>query len=133
MAKAVTVRDYMSANLVTFAPDMDIFQAIHILITRGISGGPVIDRLGNLIGMLSEKDCLPVALTAGYHAEGGGRVDDYMHADVKTVEADTSIVDVARIFMQNGHGHYPVMQDNRLVGQISRRDLLRALDVLGKE
>ncbi len=133
MARAVTASDYMSANVVTFTPDMDVLAAINALITRGISGAPVVDKLGNLIGILSEKDCLQVALTAGYHGEAGGRVEEYMHAEVKTVEADTSIVDVARMFLQDGYRRYPVMQDNRLVGQISRRDVLRALEVLGKD
>ena len=80
--------------------------------------------------MLSEKDCLKVALSAGYHGEWGGRVTEYMTPEVETVDADTSILDVARKFIEGRFRRFPVVKDNRLVGQISRRDVLKALQAL---
>jgi CBS domain-containing protein len=130
MPKPVTVADYMAANLVTFAPDMDILEAVNQLIEKRISGGPVVDKQGNLVGILSEKDCIRVALQSSYHGESAGNVAEYMHKEVKTVDADASIPDVAAMFLQDEYRRYPVMRDNRLVGQISRRDILRALEVL---
>jgi CBS domain-containing protein len=53
-----------------------------------------------------------------------------MQPIVKTVEADASIVEVASMFLQDGYRRYPVLDDNRLVGQISRRDVLKALEAL---
>lgn len=120
----------MSGKLVTFRPDTDVLDAIHELVKHGISGAPVIDDTGNLVGMLSEFDCMKVVLTAGYHGEPGGPVSDLMATDVKTVRAEVSIVDMANIFMQSGLRRYPVINGNRLVGQISRRDVLRALTEL---
>lgn len=120
----------MSGKLVTFRPDTDVLDAIHELVKHGISGAPVIDDTGNLVGMLSEFDCMKVVLTAGYHGEPGGPVSDLMATDVKTVRAEVSIVDMADIFMQSGLRRYPVINGNRLVGQISRRDVLRALTEL---
>ena len=73
---------------------------------------------------------MKVVLTAGYHGEPGGPVSDLMATDVKTVRAEVSIVDMANIFMQSGLRRYPVINGNRLVGQISRRDVLRALTEL---
>jgi len=130
MPKPVTVRDYMSANLITFAPDTDILTAINRLIEKRISGAPVVDKQGNLVGILSEKDCLRVALQASYHGESAGTVAEYMHADVRTVDADANIADVAAMFLNEEYRRYPVMRHNRLVGQISRRDILRALEAL---
>ena len=130
MPKPVTARDYMSAALVTFTPDMDILQAINQLIEKRISGAPVVDKQGNLIGVLSEKDCLRVALQASYHGELAGTVAEYMHGEVKTVDAEASIADVAAMFLKDDYRRYPVIRDNRLVGQISRRDVLRALEAL---
>ncbi len=130
MPKPVTVKDYMSASLVTFTPDMDILEAISVLIEKRISGAPVLDKQGNLVGELSEKDCLKVALHASYHSESAGTVAEYMHTGSKTVDADTNIVDIAGMFLRDGYRRYPVMKDNRLVGQISRRDVLRALENL---
>ena len=65
-----------------------------------------------------------------YHAEPGGPVADYMAADVQTVDANMSIVDLAELFMESGIRRYPVLDNNRLVGQISRRDVLRALGAI---
>lgn len=128
--RSATVKDYMSGKLVTFRPDTDVLDAIHELVKHGISGAPVIDDTGNLVGMLSEFDCMKVVLTAGYHGEPGGPVSDLMATDVKTVKAEVSIVDMADIFMNSGLRRYPVINGNRLVGQISRRDVLRALTEL---
>jgi len=130
MPTPVTAKHYMSASLVTFAPDTDVLTAISQLIEKRISGAPVLDRLGNLVGILSEKDCLRVALQTSYHAESAGTVAEYMQREVKTVDADASIVDIADMFLQDEYRRYPVMQDNRLVGQISRRDVLKALERL---
>ncbi|MBT8117974.1 MAG: CBS domain-containing protein [Gammaproteobacteria bacterium] len=130
MSKPITARDYMSATLVTFTPDTDIHAAINQLIEKRISGAPVVDKQGNLVGILSEKDCLQTALHASYHGESAGTVAEYMHGEVKTVDAEASIADVAAMFIRDDYRRYPVMSDNRLVGQISRRDVLRALEAL---
>lgn len=131
MLHSVSVKDYMTANLETFSPDMDVMEAISRLIEKGISGAPVVDRLGNIVGMLSEKDCLRVALNAGYNQQMAGRVSEYMSPNVVTVDSDASIVDVAKMFLDSPFKRYPVVDDgNRLVGQISRSDVLKAIDAI---
>lgn len=130
MLHSVTVKDHMSANLVTFNTDMDVLRAIHLLLENGITGAPVIDNLGNVIGFLSERDCLKVALDACYHEERGGRVKEYMTPDAVTVDADQSILEAARLFSNMGFKALPVMDDNRLVGSIKRSDVLRALQTI---
>lgn len=127
MIQSIAVKDYMSASLVTFAPDMDVMNAIDVLVKNRISGAPVVDERGNLIGLLSEKDCMKVAIQAGYHEQLGGQVQDYMTDKVITVESESSVLEVAKLFMEKGPRRYPVVEDNRLVGQISRRDVLRSL------
>ena len=72
--RAAKARDYMARNLVVLAPEMDVLHAIGIFVEKQISGAPVLDRFGTLVGMLSEKDCMRIALTAGYYGEWGGRV-----------------------------------------------------------
>lgn len=124
------VKDYMSANLVTLSPSTPILEAARRLVEQRISGAPVLDQQGNLVGLLSEKDCMRIALHAGYHSEAAGTVAEYMHKDVKTVDAERNIVDVAMMFIEDDYRRYPVMKDGRLVGQISRRDVLKALAAL---
>lgn len=131
MLHSIAVKDYMAASLITFTPEMDILEAIHLLVRNRISGAPVVDNLGNIVGVLSEKDCLAVALQSSYHGEMGGRVKEFMTEKVVTVSANASMVDVAKMFLDTNFRRYPVVDDdNRLVGQISRRDVLKALEAL---
>ncbi len=128
--KSALVRDYMAGRLVTFKPDTDVLDAIHELVQNRIAGAPVVDDQGELLGMLSELDCLKVALNAGYYGDSGGPVSEFMTPDVETVDADMNIIDLAQKFLQYGYRRFPVLRNNRLVGQISRRDVLRALGQL---
>lgn len=128
--KSCLVRDYMAGQLVTFKPDTDVMDAIHELVHHRIAGAPVVNDQGDLIGMLSELDCMKVALNAGYYGDWGGPVADYMTHDVESVDADMNIVDLAQKFLDSRFRRFPVLRNNRLVGQISRRDALRALSEL---
>ena len=128
--KSCLVKDYMSKTLVTFKPETPVLEAAHILVEKRIAGAPVVDDSGNLVGMLSEFDIMKVALHAAYHETFGGPVKDYMTKGVTTVNAQMSIVDLAELFAEKGYRRFPVTDKNRLVGQISRRDVLRALEVL---
>ncbi len=128
--KSCLVRDYMAGSLVTFKPDMDVMDAIHALVRHRIAGAPVVNDQGELVGMLSEFDCTKVALNAGYYGDWGGPVSDYMSREVDTVDAEMNIIDLAQKFQESGYRRFPVLHGNRLVGQISRRDVLRALGEL---
>lgn len=130
--KSCLVRDYMAGQLVTFKPDTDVMDAIHKLVHHRIAGAPVVNDQGDLVGMLSELDCLKVALNAGYYGDWGGPVSDFMTTEVESVDADMNIVDLAQKFLNSGFRRYPVLRNHRLVGQISRRDVLRALNELAK-
>ena len=130
--KSCLVKDYMTKTLVTFTPETSVLDAIHSLVKHRIAGAPVVDDSGNLIGMLSEFDCMKVALQAGYHEMFGGPVSEYMTTDVTTVNAQMSIIDLAQLFAEKGYRRFPVTDKNRLVGQVSRRDVLRALETLAR-
>jgi CBS domain-containing protein len=89
--KSCLVKDYMARTLITFKPDTPVLDAVHVLVKNRIAGAPVVDDEGNLLGMLSELDCMRVALQAGYHGDYGGPVRDYMTEGVKTVSMEMSI------------------------------------------
>jgi len=124
---SANVKDYMSASLMTLSPSTGILDAARRLVEHRISGAPVVDHQGNLVGILSEKDCMRIALQAGYHSDAAGTGGEYMHKDVKTGDAEVNIVDVAMMVIEDDYRRYPVIKEGRLVGQISRRDVLRAL------
>lgn len=125
--KSILARDYMTSAVATLKPDMNLLEAVQMLLERRISGAPVVDETGNLVGILSEKDCLRAALNATYYGDLGGLVADHMQREVATVSDDTAIFDVARLFIDGHFRRYPVVHGHHLVGQISRRDVLRAL------
>jgi CBS domain-containing protein len=125
-----TAGDYMSVDLITFTPDMDIHRAIKLLLDKRISGAPVLDDGGAVVGILSKKDCLKVAFGASYHMEWGGKVAEFMSPDVQSVAADTDIIEVAELFLASRFRRFPVMRDGALVGVITRHDVLRALEDL---
>ena len=121
------VRDYMARHLVTLRPDDEVIRAINILIKNKIAGAPVLDEDGNLVGLLTEKDCMQVVINATYHSEYAGLVSDFMSTDVEVMDAEETVVNAANRFLNKRYHRYPVMHDNRLVGQISRADVIRAL------
>lgn len=130
MLHSISVKDYMAESLLTFTPEMDVMAAIHQLSEKGYSGAPVLDNLGNIVGILSEHDCLKVAIHASYHGVMGGRVADFMSRNPVTVDSELSILEVAKMFLDRPFRRYPVVEDNRLVGLISRTDVLRAIDAI---
>ena len=117
----------MTTSIVKFTTDMDLIEASHSLVVHEISGAPVVDEHGNLVGILTERDCFKTTLNAGYHEELAGKVSEYMTCDVVTVAPDMSVLDLAIIFLKNNFRRYPVISENQLVGLISRRDVLNAL------
>ena len=127
MTDSPTVRDYMSSRLVSFSPETSIHEAIEILLEARVSGAPVLDAAGALVGILTTRDALRVAFSASYHQGWGGAVSDYMSSDVRTVDASQDIVAVAGLFIENRVHRYPVMQNGRVVGVVSRHDILAAL------
>lgn len=130
MLSSLKVKDYMLGDALAFEPETEVLEAAHLLLKHHLSGAPVVDRNGRVIGFLSEKDCLKVALNASYYEQLGGPVKQFMTQPVVTVDAESSLTEVAQMFVQLGHRTYPVVDDGRLVGQLSRHDTLKALEKL---
>ncbi|WP_245706929.1 CBS domain-containing protein [Thiothrix caldifontis] len=128
---SLSVRHYMSNRLATLYERQDIREAVKVFTERNLFGGAVLDNLGNLVGILSVTDCIDVALRSGYHSGWRGTVGERMSRDVRTVDAEDSILDVAKMFMDDHYRRYPVVDDNRVVGVITRLDVLKALRTIG--
>jgi predicted transcriptional regulator len=127
---SVRVKDYMSSKLVTFTPDMEVMAAVNLLVKHGIAGAPVVDRDGKLVGMLSERDCLQIAFIAAQDSCVAGPVSQFMSTKVETVEPDMNLTQLASMFTSKPWRRYPVLQGGKLVGQISRSDVMRAINSL---
>ncbi len=127
MLAAKTAKEAMSRAPITLHPDMDVLEALRILVQERISGAPVLDQVGNLVGILTERDCMRIALDAGYFSEDGGRVANFMRTAVTTVEGHTPLTEVAERFATSHFRRLPVMEQGRLIGIVSRRDVLKQL------
>lgn len=121
------VRDYMTRDPVTVRADTEILRAVRQLIDEDVSGMPVVDASGAVVGILTERDCIRVALHAGYHDQQGGPVAQYMTHPAHTMHPQDSLLEAAELFGESAIRRCPVMENGRLVGLISRRDVLRAL------
>lgn len=127
MLRSIKVRDYMTTHLVTFKADTDLYRAISLLLEHRLSAAPVVDDQGRLIGLLAEADCLRGILSGAYFEQTGGLVGSCMNAQVETVSPDTSVIEVAERFLRGGHRHLPVVEEGRLLGEISSHDVLLAV------
>ena len=126
--KTMRVSEYMATKLMTFLPELEISDAIEMLVRYKYTGAPVVDLAGNLVGMLSEKDCLKVAVLGHTAGDAEALVGDFMTTKVDSVTPETSLFEVAQRFVNAPYKRMPVVQSGKLVGQISRIDILRAID-----
>src|SRR5258706_14349959 len=125
--QGIPVRRYMATKLMTFLPELPISDAIEMLVQYKYTGAPVVDLSGNLVGMLSEKDCLRVAVRANSGAMGEALVGDYMTSAVECCSPDATLFEVAERFVNAPYKRLAVVENGKLVGQISRTDILRAI------
>lgn len=127
MLAKITVSDYMAKHLLTVKEDTDVIEAISKLLDHKITCAPVLNDQGKLVGMFSEKDCMKVVLDTAYNQGQSGRVGEFMTRDLITVDADSSILDLAQKFRETPLRSFPVYKQGELVGVVSRTDVLKAL------
>ena len=127
MSKKSVVRDYMSTKLININEDQPVYEAIKTLLANSISGAPVINSNGELVGVLSEKDCLRIFANGSFHNLPASNVVDYMSKIVTTINPETDVFTAADIFLKHTFRRLPVLDGDGLVGIISRRDILKAV------
>ena len=126
MAKSgICARDMMITRVKTVTPDTQVIDAVNMLLKHGFSGAPVLDDAGQLVGILSEKDCIQALMRAVVEQLPSSQVQHVMTKDVITITPDTHILTIAHMFINKPIRRLPVVDNGRLVGQISRRDLLK--------
>jgi len=125
--ESVKVAQFMNKRPVTFKPDLPLAKAVEKLLNSKQTGGPVIDEHGILVGFISEQDCIRLMLETIYHCEDIGIVKDVMRTNVLAVSPDDSILELAQQMMREKPKLYPVVEHERVVGVITRRDVLKAL------
>ena len=133
--QSLTVRtrakDFMATKLVTLAPESDVFDAIELMLKHDISGAPVIDADGHFLGVFSERYFMKVLIDSAYDQLPTTQVKAFMNTDLgRIIAEDLDVLQIARIFLETPYRRLVVVTNRKVVGQISRRDVLRAQHIL---
>jgi CBS domain-containing protein len=144
--------DVMTRRIVSVAPDTTVLEAIRLMLENHISGLPVIDAAGNLVGVVTEGDFLrraetgterkrsrwlellvgPRAMAEDYVHAHGRKVEEVMTSDIVTISEDTPLEEVVRIMERRRIKRLPVVRGKTVVGIVSRANLMHALASLGR-
>jgi predicted transcriptional regulator len=123
-----TVRMYMDTETHVLSADDDILVAVRRLLDEGVTGAPVIDDQGHVVGKLSEYDCLRLLAEGRGGDIPSGSVREFMATTFTAVPPSMDVYYVAGMFLTDpANRRFMVMDGQRLVGVITRKDILRAV------
>ena len=126
--KLLKVKDYMTTSLITFSPSQKVHSVVEAIIKNKISGGPVVNEKNELVGIISEGDCLKQLSESRYYNMPleEDLVEKRMIRDVETIDGNMDIFDAANKFLSSKRRRFPIVENGKLVGQISQKDILKA-------
>ncbi|MEP5612969.1 MAG: CBS domain-containing protein [Cyclobacteriaceae bacterium] len=129
VVQSVSVSDYMARKLITFKPDQPMHVVVDALMKHKISGGPVVNDKNELVGVISEGDCLKEVVKGKYDNMPifSGHVEEHMARNVVTVDPDLNIFEAAKMFLEKRLRRFPVVKEGKLIGQISQKDVMKAV------
>jgi CBS domain-containing protein len=122
LAAMSTIGEMMAREILSVAPEDTIGEAAQKMVERGVGSAVVLDY-GRLIGIFTERDMLRAVADRVHSSEA--RVREWMTAEPVTVDPDTSAEEAARIMLEKGFRHLPVIEGDRAVGIVSIRDVAR--------
>ena len=124
----ILVTDYMTKKLITFSPEQSILEVMEQFTKYNISGGPVLNENGFLVGIISEADCMKQISESRYFNQPilDKSVEKFMTQNVETIPHEMTIFGAAGVFHKNNRRRLPVMKEGLLIGQISRKDIVVA-------
>ncbi len=124
----ILVEDYMTRSLITFNKDQLVIEVMETLVQKKISGAPVVNDHNELVGIISDGDCMKQISESRYYNMpiGDMKVEQFMDTNVQTIDKKTNIFDCASLFYKHDCRRFPIVEDGKLIGQISRKDILCA-------
>lgn len=121
----ITARDFMVTDVITVSPAADVIDAVRLLIKNHISGAPVVDGKGNYLGVFSEKCSMHVLLDAAYEQLPVHDVRSFMDSEAQTIAPETHLLSIAQVFLLTPYRRLPVLEERKLVGIVTRRDVMK--------
>ncbi len=124
----IKVSDYMSTKLITFKPEQCVLEVMNVLIKKKISGAPVVNDNNELVGIISEGDCMKQISQSRYYNQPleDVKVEEHMAREVETIDGDMNVFDAADKFLNSRRRRFPILKEGKLVGLISQKDVLKA-------
>jgi predicted transcriptional regulator len=132
----LTARDLMTTGLLVFRPEQTILEVIEALIKRRVSGAPVVDDQGRLVGVVSELDCLRMLASDEFYfeqQEEGALVSQFMSSGGRTIPPDLGMYAISHYFLTSPIRRLPVVENEKLIGQVGRRDVLRGMEAMSRK
>ena len=123
----ILAKEMMTTNLVTLAPQLDVFAAIDILLKKRISGAPVVDSDGTFLGIFSESSSLRVIINAAYENLPDAGLMPFVDCHPPTIASDTDLLTICQTFLDQATRRLPVIEHGQLQGMVSRRDVMRCV------
>ena len=126
-AEKTTVRDCMSTNMILFKKEHSVIEVVEKLIKYKISGGPVVNDKHEVIGIISEGDCIKQISESRYYnmPMEATTIEKYMTTQVETISPDENLFDAAERFINSKRRRFPVVENKKIVGVVSQKDILR--------
>ena len=121
----ITARDCMVTDVITVSPATDVIDAVRLLLKHHISGAPVVDSKGKYLGVFSEKCSMHVLLDAAYEQLPVRDVRSFMDVEAQTIVLETHLLSIAQVFLLTPYRRLPVLESGKLVGLVTRRDVMK--------
>ncbi|PKH05463.1 CBS domain-containing protein [Moritella sp. Urea-trap-13] len=121
------VMNEMKINAPSIPCGMSLVAVVELFAKHQINAVPVVNPANEVIGFVSESDCMQALISGSYHCDKPAIVNDVMSKNVVSVSPQDSIVDIAIRMTKDNFSVYPVVEASKLVGIISRRDILQVL------
>ena len=128
--ESLQVADLMDRKPLTVTPEIGVIVALRQLLLKGLSAAPVVSNDGDLVGILSEADCMKGTLMGGYYEQIGELVSSRMSTEVCTVAPNTDLVSAAKVMLDNKRRVLPVVTDGKVVGLLTRTKVLT--EIMGR-
>ena len=127
MKETLQIRDIMSRDAYYVTQQTSINDLIHGLSIHKLSGAPVADQYGNLIGFVSEQDVLPQLMQNAYYCHQPNSIESVMQSEVLSVKPTDTVMTLAKLMLDQKPKVYPVVEDRRIIGIVTRHQIAKAL------
>ncbi|MFN3193282.1 MAG: CBS domain-containing protein [Aureliella sp.] len=128
--QTVVASELMTRNLVTLSPELEVLDAINVLLKKRISGAPVVEATGEFLGVFSESSCMRVVVNAAYDSLPDAGLLPFVDTDPPTIAPGTDLLTICQTFLDQATRRLPVLDHGRLIGMVSRRDVMRKVTKL---